>query len=131
MSLELTIERNATFVELKWSGTVPDILPMPSPYDALPDGTRVLVDASSLSGASHPVWRWTGVATRAAARGLKIGIISPPGLIFGLFRLSLHTAGVDQENAIAVFHSRREALTWLLGDTPASLLRADETGVSP
>lgn len=123
MSLELTIERNAEFVELIWRGAVPDILPMPSPYDELPDGTRVLVDATRLDGADHPVWRWAGVVDRAAARGLKIAVVSPQGLIFGLFRHALLTAGVDQENTIALFHSRTEAVRWLLGTMPASLVR--------
>ncbi len=123
MSLELTIERNADFVELIWSGTVPDILPMPSPYDELPDATRVLVDATRLDGAAHPVWRWTGVVEQAVARRLKIAVISPPGLIFGLFRATLLTAGVDQEKTIALFHSRTDALRWLLGTMPASLVR--------
>lgn len=125
--LELTVERHATHIEVRWSGDVPDVLPMPSPYDSMPDGSLVLVDASGLQDASHPVLRWAGVAAKVVERGLKIAVVSPPGLIFGLYRQALHTAGVDQERSISLFRGRAEALAWLLADgEPAANFRPDE-----
>ena len=123
MSLEMAIEWNDHYVEITWAGMVPEILPMPSPYDGFPDGSKVLVNATGLTGASRPVWRWAGVAAAAAARGLKVAVVSPPGLIFGLFRQALLTAGVDQEHAIALFQLREHALTWLMSNAPASRVR--------
>lgn len=123
MSLELAIEQNDHYVEITWTGTVPEVLPMPSPYDTFPDGSKVLVNATGLTGASRPVWRWAGIAASAAARDLKIAVVSPPGLIFGLFRQALLAAGVDQEHAIALFQLREHALAWLLSNAPASTVR--------
>ena len=114
--LVMSVESNTDYFEVRWAGDVPDILPMPSPYDSMPDGSRVLVDATALTGADAPALRWSAVASRAVERGLKIAVVSPPGLIFGLYRLALHAAGIDEEHAVALFHGREEALQWLLAD---------------
>lgn len=123
MSLQLTVADRDAYVEIIWTGTVPPTLPFPSPYDSLLDGTRVLVDATGITGAQNTVLRWAAVARRAAERRLKIAVLANPGLILGLFRQALYAAGVDQEFAVAIFVDRADAEAWLATGRAASVIR--------